>query len=159
MSGTAPVRVVLVDDAVEMRELLGFTLARTPDFTVVAEAADGAAGVRAVADTLPDLVLLDVSMPVMDGLEALRVIRAESPDALVVMFSAFGDPSEGARQSVRLGAHGYIRKGDTMSGLTDQLRAVMAAARDHGDGPDSAAGSVGGSGDDSWPTPPSGLAR
>ena len=62
MSGNAPVRVVLVDDAVEIRELLGFTLARTSDFTVVAEAADGAAGVQAVADTLPDLVLLDVSM-------------------------------------------------------------------------------------------------
>jgi len=137
MSVTAPTRVVLVDDAVEIRELLGFTLARTSDFTVVAEAADGAAGVRAVADTRPDLVLLDVSMPVMDGLEALRVIRAESPDSLVVMFSAFGDPSEVARQSVRLGAHGYIRKGDTMSGLTDQLRVVVAAARDHGHGPDS----------------------
>lgn len=142
MIGTAPVRVVLVDDAVEIRELLGFTLARTSDFTVVAEAADGAAGVRAVADTRPDLVLLDVSMPVMDGLEALRVIRSECPDALVVMFSAFGDPSEVARQSVMLGAHGYIRKGDTMSGLTDQLRAVVAAARDHSSGPESAGDSV-----------------
>ena len=146
VSGTAPVRVVLVDDAVEMRELLGFTLARTSDFTVVAEAADGAAGVRAVAVTEPDLVLLDVSMPVMDGLEALRVIRAESPHSLVVMFSAFGDPSEVARQSVRLGAHGYIRKGDTMSGLTDQLRAVVAAARDHGDAPHSERGGPGDSG-------------
>ena len=137
MSGTAPVRVVLVDDAVEMRELLGVTLARTSDFTVVAEAADGAAGVRAVADTLPELVLLDVSMPVMDGLEALRVIRADYPDALVVMFSAFGDPSEVARQSVRLGAHGYIRKGDTMSGLTDQLRAVVGTAPDQRSSPES----------------------
>ena len=80
MSGTAPVRVVVVDDAVEMRELLGLALARSSDFAVVAEAADGAAGVQAVADTLPELVLLDVSMPVMDGLEALRVIRAEHPD-------------------------------------------------------------------------------
>ena len=133
MNAPAPVRVVLVDDAVEIREMLGFTLARTSDFTVVAEAADGEAGVRAVAETLPDLVLLDVSMPVMDGLEALRVIRAQYPDSLVVMFSAFGDPSEVARQSVKLGAHGYIRKGDTMSGLTDQLRAVVVAARDHGE--------------------------
>ena len=141
MSGTAPVRVVLVDDAVEMRELVGLTLARTPDFTVVAEAADGEAGIQAVAEARPDLVLLDVSMPVMDGLEALRMIRADYPDALVVMFSAFGDPSEVARQSVRLGAHGYIRKGDTMSGLTDQLRAVVAASGHHRQGPESSADS------------------
>ncbi len=137
MSDNAPVRVAVVDDAVEIRELLRFTLARTSDFTVVAEAADGAAGVRAVADTRPDLVLLDVSMPVMDGLEALQVIRSEYPDVLVVMFSAFGDPSEGARQSVRLGAHGYIRKGDTMSGLTDQLRAVVGTAPDQRSSPES----------------------
>jgi DNA-binding NarL/FixJ family response regulator len=156
MSDTAPVRVVLVDDAVEIRELLGSTLARASDFDVVAEAADGVAGVRAVADTLPDLVLLDISMPVMDGLEALQVIRAECPDALVVMFSGFGDSSEVARQSVRLGAHGYIRKGDTMSGLTDQLRAVIAAAREHGDRSESAEDSAGGSGNDDWPTPPPG---
>ena len=158
MSGNAPVRVVVVDDAVEIRELLRFTLARTPDFTVVAEAADGAEGVRAVAETAPDLVLLDVSMPVMDGLQALQVIRSESPDALVVMFSAFGDPSEGARQSVKLGAHGYIRKGDTMSGLTDQLRALVAAARSHSSAP----GPPGGSGPDPrsdyWPTRPPGAA-
>ncbi len=136
VSETQPVlRVVLVDDAVEIRELLRFMLDREPDFTVVAEAADGAQGVQAVIDTVPDLVLLDVGMPVMDGLEALRLIRVECPDAVVVMFSAFGDPARYAREAVRLGAQGYIRKGDTLSGLTDQLRALAATARGAGDGP------------------------
>ena len=159
MSETPPVRVVLVDDAVEIRELLRFLLDREPDFTVVAEAADGAQGVQAVIDTVPDLVLLDVGMPVMDGMEALRLIRADCPTAVVVMFSAFGDPTAHAREAVRLGAHGYIRKGDTMAGLTDQLRALVAAARDPGDGSGSWGEHEGGSGDDAWPTPPSGLAR
>jgi DNA-binding NarL/FixJ family response regulator len=130
VSETPPVlRVVLVDDAVEIRELLRFMLDREPDFTVVAEAADGAAGVQAVIDTVPDLVLLDVGMPVMDGMEALRIIRVECPTAVVVMFSAFGDPVRYAREAVKLGAQGYIRKGDTLSGLTDQLRALVATAR------------------------------
>jgi DNA-binding NarL/FixJ family response regulator len=121
-----PVRVVVVDDAIEIRELLRVLLTRTSEFTVVAEAADGAAGVQAVADTLPDLVLLDINMPVMDGLEALRLIRADFPDVVVVMFSAFGDPADYTKRAVKLGAHGYIRKGDTMSGLTDQLLALMS---------------------------------
>ncbi|MGB8382136.1 MAG: response regulator [Dermatophilaceae bacterium] len=85
-----------------------------------------------MAETAPDLVLLDVSMPVMDGLEALSVIRAQFPAAAVVMFSAFGDGAEVARQAVRLGAHGYIRKGRSLSGLAEQLRAGLAAA--HGQG-------------------------
>jgi YesN/AraC family two-component response regulator len=129
VSDTAPVRVVLVDDALEIRELLRFMIGRERDFTVVAEAADGAEGVQAVIDTQPDLVLLDVGMPVMDGLEALRLIRVECPTAVVVMFSAYGDPTHHAREAVRLGAHGYIRKGDTLAGLTDQLRALIATAR------------------------------
>jgi len=125
MSEPGPVRVVVVDDAIEIRELLSVLLTRTSDFTVVAEAADGEAGVQAVADTHPDLVLLDINMPVMDGLEALRLIRADYPDVVVVMFSAFGDPADYTKRAVRLGAHGYIRKGDTMSGLTDQLLTLM----------------------------------
>jgi YesN/AraC family two-component response regulator len=129
MSVTTPVRVVLVDDALEIRELLRFMLDREPDFTVVAEAADGAAGVHAVVENDPDLVLLDVGMPVMDGLQALRIIRVERPSTVVVMFSAFGDPTQHAREAVRLGAQGYIRKGDTLAGLTDQLRALVATAR------------------------------
>jgi DNA-binding NarL/FixJ family response regulator len=129
MIDTAPVRVVLVDDALEIRELLRFILEREPDFTVVAEAAEGAEGVRAVIETVPDLVLLDVGMPVMDGLAALELIRADCPSAVVVMFSAFGDPSDVARRSVALGAQGYIRKGDTLAGLADQLRAFLATAR------------------------------
>ena len=116
--------VVAVDDAVEMRELLALTLARESDFSVVADAADGAAGVQAVAETVPDPVLLDVSMPVMDGLKALRVIRAQSLTAAVVMFSGFGDGSEVARQAVQLGAHWYIRKREKLSELADQLRAT-----------------------------------
>jgi DNA-binding NarL/FixJ family response regulator len=142
--GAGPLRVVLVDDAVEIREMLGFVLSRKPDFSVVAEAADGAAGVQAVADHRPDLVLLDVSMPVMGGLEALRLIRRQWPEVVVVMFSAFGDANDVARESVRSGAHGYIRKGDTLTGLDDQLRALVAAARnqdvDPGEGPGSGPG-------------------
>ena len=121
----SPIRIVLIDDADDLRLLLRLALEREPDFTVVAEAADGASGVAAVAAHTPHLVLLDISMPVMDGLQALTLIREESPGSIVVMLSAFSNSTGAPERAVSLGAHGYIEKGGGVPELIADLRAVL----------------------------------
>src|SRR3954471_439433 len=106
-----PIRVVVVDDSYDLRLLVRLALEREADFTIVAEAADGSAGVEAVGAHKPHLVLLDIAMPVMDGLQALTLIREECPGSIVVMLSAFTGSSGAIDRAMGLGAHGYIEKG------------------------------------------------
>src|SRR6476659_5145058 len=101
------------------------TLDREPDFTVVAEAEDGASGVEAVAAYKPHLVLLDIAMPVMDGLPALTLIREESPGSIVVMLSAFTGSSGAIDRALALGANGYTEKGG-VGEMIAELRGVLA---------------------------------
>lgn len=122
------VRTVVVDDSEDVRALLRLYLERQPDFTIVAEAADGELGVRAVESERPDLVLLDVSMPVMDGLDALTLIREQFPDTVVVMLSAFGATTPLALSALARGAHGYVEKGHPLSELAVELRGCLARA-------------------------------
>ena len=122
----SPIRVVLVDDSADLRSLVRMTLDREPDFTVVAEAEDGASGVEAVAAYKPHLVLLDIAMPVMDGLQALTLIREDSPGSIVVMLSAFTGSSGAIDRALALGAHGYIEKGGGVPEMIADLRGVLA---------------------------------
>ena len=92
----------------------------------MAEAADGAAGVASVAAHKPHLVLLDIAMPVMDGLQALTLIREESPGSIVVMLSAFTGSSGATERARALGAHGYIEKGGGVAEMITDLRSVLA---------------------------------
>ncbi len=121
---TTPTRVVLVDDAEEIRVVFRLALDREADFEIVAEAADGEEAVEAVRTHQPDLVLLDIAMPTMDGLQALRVIREESPGAVVIMLSGFSE-TVAAVSAVELGAHGYIRKGGRIPELLAHIRDVL----------------------------------
>ena len=122
---TSPIRVVLVDDSADLRLLVRLALEREADFTIVAEAGDGDAGVAAVAAHKPHLVLLDIAMPVMDGLQALTLIREESPGSIVVMLSAFTGSSGAIDRALALGAHGYIEKGG-VGEMIAELRGVLA---------------------------------
>jgi DNA-binding NarL/FixJ family response regulator len=122
----SPIRVVLVDDSDDLRFFVRLALDREPDFTVVAEAPDGAAGVAAVAEYTPHLVLLDIAMPVMDGLQALTLIREESPGSIVVMLSAFTGSTGAPERAMALGAHGYIEKGGGVPEMIASLREVLA---------------------------------
>ena len=126
VSLASPIRVVLVDDSADLRSLVRMTLDREPDFTVVAEAEDGASGVEAVAAYKPHLVLLDIAMPVMDGLQALTLIREDSPGSIVVMLSAFTGSSGAIDRALALGAHGYIEKGGGVPEMIADLRGVLA---------------------------------
>ena len=119
-----PLRVVIIDDTADLRDLLRIALARG-GMSVVAEAADGLAGIEAVRTGSPDVILLDLSMPVMDGLEALPQIRALAPAARIIVLSGFG-ASELAERALEAGADGYLQKGASLSRILDYIRDIVA---------------------------------
>jgi len=122
-----PLRVLVVDDTPDLRDLLTMALERTGEFEVVAHAENGRQAVDSAAAHEPDLVLLDIAMPVMDGLEALPLVRRELPEALVVMLSGFG-ASEMTTKALASGADGYIQKGQPLRSMLAQLRTLVAKA-------------------------------
>src|SRR5947209_9973841 len=116
-------RVVVADDLTDMRHLVPVSLARSGRFTIVGEAADGAEAVALADDLKPDILLLDLSMPVLSGLEALPHIREASPDTKVVVLSGL-DRSQMESEALEGGAVGYLEKGLRPSQLVDELLAV-----------------------------------
>ena len=120
-----PIRVVLVDDHPMYRDGLRLALEATAGIDVVAEAATGAAGVEEAARHQPDVVIMDVNLPDLDGIEATRRIVAESPHIGVVVLTMF-DEDESVFQAMRAGARGYLLKGADHG---DIVRAVTAVAR------------------------------
>src|SRR3954463_8716239 len=88
-AGERPVRVFLVDDVGAFRALMRFTLEEDPRIQIVGEAADGCEGVTAVERLQPDVVLLDLAMPVLDGFEAIPLMLACAPSTTIVALSGF----------------------------------------------------------------------
>ncbi|WP_299054910.1 response regulator [uncultured Nocardioides sp.] len=121
-------RVVVVDDAADLREMLTMVLDLRGggDFEVVGEAGDGREAVQVVEQTQPDLVLMDIAMPVMDGLEAVPLVRRVSPDSTVVMLSGF--PARTAEAgALEAGAHAYLEKGGRLAAtLVPSLTDILA---------------------------------
>jgi DNA-binding NarL/FixJ family response regulator len=116
------VRAVVIDDTSDIRELLTLVLTRS-GMHVVGEAADGQAGIDVVRAERPDVVLLDLAMPVMDGIEALPIIRALVPDARIIVLSAFaGAVSE---QVLEWGADGYLQKGTPLKEIVAYVEGVV----------------------------------
>jgi DNA-binding NarL/FixJ family response regulator len=109
MSDERKIRVVLVDDVPELRLLVRLTLEEDDDIEVVAEAANGREGVEVVERTDPDIVLLDLSMPDMDGLEAIPLIREHAPDARLVVLSGH-EAGRVSLEALDQGATRYINK-------------------------------------------------
>ena len=127
MSGDR-LRVVLADDTAEYRLLLRIILQQDGRFDVVGEAADGAEAVRVTTAEQPDVIVLDLAMPVMDGLEAIPGIRACSPDTAIVVLSGFAR-GRLDRQALSLGATAYVEKGEAFSMIVSTLLGATAAAR------------------------------
>jgi len=122
----APVRVLVVDDTPALRALTRAVLDGT-GFEVVGEAGDGLAGVNLAAELQPDLVLLDLAMPVMDGLEALPRMRVAAPDARVVIVSGF-ERRAMESQVVEAGADAYLQKGLPPDAMVEALHMLFPDA-------------------------------
>ncbi len=119
------IRVVLVDDQSMIRTGLRMVLAAEPDIEVVGEAADGAAGVRVVTELVPDVVLLDVRMPGVDGLEAARRILAAGLPTRVVVLTTF-DEDEYVTAALRAGVSGFLLKVAPPEDLVAAVRTVAS---------------------------------
>jgi len=120
---TTPLKVVIIDDTADLRELLRMALVRG-GMSVVGEAGDGLSGIEVVRECLPDLVLLDLSMPVMDGLEALPHLRALVPGARIIVLSGFG-ASQMSERALTIGADGYLQKGASLGRMLDHIRDIV----------------------------------
>jgi DNA-binding NarL/FixJ family response regulator len=121
------IRVVIVDDQGMVRTGFGVLLNAQPDIEVAGEAADGAEGLRRVAELRPDVVLMDVRMPVMDGLEATRRLLADAGDGApkVLMLTTF-DLDDYVYEALRAGASGFLLKDASATELAEAVRVVAA---------------------------------
>ncbi len=125
VDGPGPViRLAVVDDQALVRMGVRMLVEDEPDIDLVAEAADGAAAVAAVRRWRPDVVLMDIRMPVLDGIEALRRIVAEAPATRVVMLTSF-DLDDHVFDALRAGASGFLLKSAEPD---EMLRAVRVVA-------------------------------
>jgi DNA-binding NarL/FixJ family response regulator len=115
-------RVVVVDDQPDMRDLVSLIIDDEDDFDVVGTAGDGAEAVRVVGELEPDLVVLDVAMPVMSGVEALKCLRLGSPDTRIVILTAH--PRDTVDPAAHRLADAYLDKAIVATDLVQRLRAV-----------------------------------
>lgn len=117
------IRLLIADDHPVVRDGLLAILSTQADFVVVGEAGDGLEAVALTAEVQPDVVLLDLEMPRMDGVETLRLLRQQNPAVRVIVFTAF-DTDERILTAVQAGAQGYLLKGVPRAELFEAIRVV-----------------------------------
>lgn len=118
-------RILVVDDADFVRMLIREIIAQYDgDWTIVSEARDGYEAVKHAREEQPDVILLDVSMPLMDGMEALPRIRRVAPNAVIVVLTGF--PARVGRDSaLGVGADAYLEKDELVTELVPRLQAIL----------------------------------
>jgi DNA-binding NarL/FixJ family response regulator len=120
-----PIRILLADDHPVVRDGLAAILSTQSDFVVVGAAATGVEAVHLASEVAPDVLLLDLSMPEMDGVEALKLLRDSCPVLRVIVFTAF-DTDERIIDAVKAGAQGYLLKGAPREEIFNAVRVVHA---------------------------------
>lgn len=105
-----PTRVLIVDDSLVVAKQLKSALGDSSAFEIVGHARNGAHALKLFADQRPDLVLLDLVMPIMDGMQALRALRGIDPDVRVLVISSMGGVEAKVTEALRLGAKGVVTK-------------------------------------------------
>ncbi len=117
------IRVMLVDDQGIVREGLSSLLNSKPDLEVVGEAENGQVAIKRALDIQPDIILMDMRMPVMDGVAATQALRQQAPEINILVLTTFDD-EDYVSQAMRLGARGYLLKDTPSDELAEAIRAV-----------------------------------
>jgi two-component system NarL family response regulator len=125
---TAPIRVMVCEDHQIVREGLVALLAAHDDFEVVAEAGDGEAALALFRRAPPDVTLVDLRMPRLDGVEVIRVLRREYPGSRFLVLTTY-DSEDDISRALQAGASGYLLKGTNRATLRDAIRLVHAGRR------------------------------
>jgi DNA-binding NarL/FixJ family response regulator len=120
-----PLRILLVDDHALLRAGLASVLSAQPGFVVCGEASDGEAAVLRFEELQPDVTLMDLQMPVLDGVGAITKIRARHPAACILVLTTF-DTDDDIERALRAGARGYLLKDAGVEELTSAIREVHA---------------------------------
>jgi DNA-binding NarL/FixJ family response regulator len=118
-------RILLADDHVTVRQGLKMLIESQSDMTVVSEASDGTAAVEQARTLRPDVVVMDISMPGMNGLVATRTLKQIQPDSVIVIHTRHGDDAS-MQELLRAGADGYVLKQSAASELLQAIRATAA---------------------------------
>jgi DNA-binding NarL/FixJ family response regulator len=128
MTAREPITVMIVDDHPLLREGIAGVIEGQPDMRLVAEATNGAEAIEAYRRHCPDVTLMDVRMPDVNGIDAMSAIRGEYPDARVVILTTYrGDVQ--ALRAIKAGAQGYLLKSSLRKDLLDTIRAVHQGQR------------------------------
>jgi DNA-binding NarL/FixJ family response regulator len=126
--GTPLIRVLVVDDYEPWRRFASTALLKQPEIRVIGEVSDGLEAVRQAQQLQPDLILLDIGLPTMNGIEAARQISVVSPKAKI-LFVSENRSVDVAEEALSTGAGGYVVKSDAASELLPAVKAVLAGKR------------------------------
>lgn len=118
-----PIRILIADDHAIIRGGLRALLAHEPGFEIVAEASDGRQAVELAERELPNVVILDISMPILNGIEAARQISSKSPDIQLIMLTVHADECY-LMNALKAGARGYVLKSSSEFEIVEAVRAV-----------------------------------
>lgn len=117
-------RIVIVDDDALIRDALSIILATEEGFQVVGTAKNGQEGVEQWQKLAPDIIIMDIRMPIMDGVEATRLIKQQSTSTKILLLTTFKD-IEYIRSAVQFGAEGYILKSNSSESIIESLRTIQ----------------------------------
>jgi len=125
---TAPLRILLADDHVTMRHGLRLLIDSQPDMKVVSEASDGSAAMQNALAVKPDVIVMDISMPGMNGLAATRALKQAQPGVVIVTLTRHGDDAY-VQELLRAGVAGYVLKQSAPAQLLQAIRAAAAGGQ------------------------------
>jgi DNA-binding NarL/FixJ family response regulator len=128
MSSSDPIRILSVDDHPMLREGLAAVLGTETDMVLVAEASDGREAVERFREHVPDITLMDLQMPVMNGVDAILAIRQEFPDAKIIVLTTYSGDAQAVR-ALKAGASGYLLKNMVRKELVQTIRSVHSGKK------------------------------